>query len=99
MVDGRNHTDGLGGVEAAQEAGETPTTPVILHPLSPITEHHHLLAVNNIHDKVSRWIYIGQQNFDLGYSIRRYINLKCIPVSDILSKFVFLNINRLIHLL
>uniref|UniRef100_A0A1B6D9P4 Trafficking protein particle complex subunit 8 n=1 Tax=Clastoptera arizonana TaxID=38151 RepID=A0A1B6D9P4_9HEMI len=52
MVDGRNHLDGLGGVEAAQEAGETPSTPVVLHPLSPVTEQHHLLAVNSSHENL-----------------------------------------------
>lgn len=46
----RNHLEGLNIVETAQEAGETsPSTPVIMHPLSPITEQQH----NNVYDKVS----------------------------------------------
>lgn len=46
----RNNLEGLTIVEAAQEAGETsPSTPVIMHPLSPVSDQLH----NSIHDKVS----------------------------------------------
>ncbi|XP_046661954.1 trafficking protein particle complex subunit 8 isoform X1 [Homalodisca vitripennis] len=35
----RNHLEGLNIVETAQEAGEsTPTTPIIMHPLSPVSD-------------------------------------------------------------
>ncbi|XP_054278415.1 trafficking protein particle complex subunit 8 isoform X2 [Macrosteles quadrilineatus] len=44
----RNNLEGLTTVEAAQEAGETsPSTPVIMHPLSPVSDQLH----NSIHDK------------------------------------------------
>lgn len=41
---------GTCNVESAQEVGES--SPVILHPLSPITETQHIIANNNSVEKV-----------------------------------------------
>lgn len=42
-------TSASGNIESAQEAGES--SPVILHPLSPISETHHIVANNNSFEK------------------------------------------------
>lgn len=44
-------TAGVGIVESAQEAGES--SPVILHPLSPINETQNIVANNNSLEKVN----------------------------------------------
>lgn len=82
----QNHLEGsMAGsqIEAAQEAGETtPSTPTIMHPLSPISD-----AQSNASDKVS-WEAFSFQLIQLQLQLcpcRVFYHLECK-----ICKFIFL---------